>query len=114
MVKIQHFQLLLILYLHKITIFGAKIQIIQVDLAFKNFPTSLLFSSKIQIDNFEIFGKLNTVGPRFSVSKDSKGFRGIQRDSKTFEGIHRDSKRFKSVSNMIQKVINRDSNVAQS
>ena len=35
MVKIQHFQLLLILYLHKITIFGAKIQIIQVSLAFK-------------------------------------------------------------------------------
>ena len=34
-VKIQHFQLLLILYLHKITIFGAKIQIIQVSLAFK-------------------------------------------------------------------------------
>ena len=36
-VKIQHFQFLLIQYLHKITIFGAKIQIIQVNLAFKIF-----------------------------------------------------------------------------
>ena len=42
-VKIQHFQFLLIQYLHKITIFGAKIQIIQVNLALKIFQKSFLF-----------------------------------------------------------------------
>ena len=43
MVKIQHFQILLILYLHKITIFGAKNQFIQVKLAFKTFQKPFLF-----------------------------------------------------------------------
>jgi len=33
-------------------IFGAKIKIIQVNLPFKNSQRSLLFSSKIQIQNF--------------------------------------------------------------
>ena len=54
-VKIQHFQLLLILYLHKITIFGAKIQIIQGNMTFKYSQKSVIFCSKIQIQNFECF-----------------------------------------------------------
>ena len=49
MSKFNHFQLLLILFLNQITIFGAKIQIIQVNLTFKK---SLLFSSKFK---FRIF-----------------------------------------------------------
>ena len=40
--KFNNFQFLLTLYLLKITIFGAKIQI-QINLAFKNFQNSLLF-----------------------------------------------------------------------
>ena len=55
MIKLQHFQLLLILYLHKITIFSAKIQIILVNLAFKTFQKSFLLCSKIQFRNFEFF-----------------------------------------------------------
>ena len=65
--EFKNFQIFLILHLHKVTIIGAKIQIIQVDLAFKNLPTSLLFSWKIQIDNFEIFGKLN-IWTQFEIS----------------------------------------------
>ena len=57
--KFNNFQLLLILYLHKITIFGAKIQIIQVILTCKYSQKSLIFSSKIQIQNFEFFWRSN-------------------------------------------------------
>ena len=55
MVKIQHFRLWLILNLHKIMIFGAKIQIIQVKL-FKN---NSFLNSKIQFHIFEFFWKLD-------------------------------------------------------
>ena len=57
--KIKNFQLLLILYLHKITIFGAKIQIIQVTLPFKNSQNHSFAVRKIDSHNFEFFWKLH-------------------------------------------------------
>ena len=53
--KFNNFQFLMILFLVKITIFGAKIQIIQVIFSFKNSQKLWLFSLKIQIQNFEFF-----------------------------------------------------------
>ena len=53
MVKIQYFQLFLILYLHKIKTFGAKIQIIQVKLACKTFQKNIFFL--FQKFNFAMF-----------------------------------------------------------
>ena len=59
MVKIQHyFQLLLILDLHKITFFGAKIQIIRVKLAIKNFSKIISFLLKNSISQFWIYLKI--------------------------------------------------------
>ena len=46
------------MYLHKIPIFGAKIQIIQVKLAFKTFQKSFLFWLKDSISQFLIFLKM--------------------------------------------------------
>ena len=51
--KFNDFQFFQIFNLHKISIFGAKIQIIQVNLALKKSQKSLLFSTKIQIHNFD-------------------------------------------------------------
>ena len=42
--------------------FGAKIQIIQVNVALKNPKKSLMFSSKIQINNFVFFQKIELFG----------------------------------------------------
>ena len=50
-------QLLLILYLHKITIFGAKIQIINAALAFKNSQKPPLITSKIEIKTILTFSE---------------------------------------------------------
>ena len=55
MVKIYHFQLL---YLHPITILSAKIQIIQVNLAFTTFQNFFSFLLKNSISQFWIFLKV--------------------------------------------------------
>ena len=53
----QQFQFLLILHLHKITIFGAKIQIFKATLAFENSQKSLLIFSKIEIETILNFSE---------------------------------------------------------
>ena len=58
MSKFNNFQLLSILFLNKIMIFDAKIKIIPINLPSKNYQRSLLFCSKIQIQNLEFFLKI--------------------------------------------------------
>ena len=55
--KFNNFWFFKIFILDKITIFGAKIQLIQAVFACKNCKKSWLFSLKLQIQNFDLFLK---------------------------------------------------------
>ena len=72
---------MLSLYFHKITIFGAKIQNTQVNIAFKNSKESLSFAEKFKITIFSIFMKIeisDTILEFLTVWKGKEGKNGVK------------------------------------